>query len=96
MVQQGRLICDGIGWRRASVVWPSCKLWCTCRTAQATLKQKESELSLVAPYSKSYGRTTISSILGAEDGGKSLVRAELRRQIVATAVPANACHVGPR
>ncbi len=42
--------------------------------AQATLKQKEAQLSTVFPYSRSYGRTSINTILGAPDGGKSLVR----------------------
>ena len=41
---------------------------------QVTLRQKESELhSLVYPYSKSYGKTSISTVVGGPDGGKSLV-----------------------
>ena len=42
-----------------------------------TLKQKEAELSLVYPYSKSYGKTSISRIIGGADGGRSLVRWKL-------------------
>lgn len=40
---------------------------------QATLKDKEAQLSPVAPYSRSYGRTGVHTILGASDGGKSMV-----------------------
>ena len=40
---------------------------------QVTLKQKEAELNIVYPYSKSYGKTSISTILGGADGGRSLV-----------------------
>jgi hypothetical protein len=40
---------------------------------QATLKQKEAELELVAPYSRSYGRTLIRTILESEGGGVALV-----------------------
>ena len=42
---------------------------------QATLKAKEAEASLVAPYSASFGRTMINSVLGSPSGGASLVRA---------------------
>lgn len=42
---------------------------------QADLKEKEAQGSLVYPYSRTYGRTPVVSILGAADGGKSLVRA---------------------
>ncbi len=42
---------------------------------QATLKQKEAELDVVAPYSKSYGRTLVRTILESEGGGVTLVRA---------------------
>ncbi len=48
--------------------------------AQATLQQKEQQQpaqqpppALVAPYSRSYGRTHVARILAAEDGGLSLV-----------------------
>ena len=49
--------------------------------AQATLQQKEQQQQpaqqppspLVAPYSRSYGRTHVSRILAVEDGGLSLV-----------------------
>lgn len=47
--------------------------WC-CSVLQATLKQKEAELELVAPYSKSYGRTFVRNILESEGGGVALVR----------------------
>lgn len=40
---------------------------------QATLKDKENALNLVYPYSKSYGRTSVNTVLGGADGGKSLV-----------------------
>lgn len=43
---------------------------------QSTLKQKEAELNLVYPYSKSYGKTTTSAVLGRADGGKGLVRVD--------------------
>ena len=38
------------------------------RFSQLKLKQKENE-SLVAPYSRSYGRTLISTIVESDDGG---------------------------
>jgi hypothetical protein len=41
--------------------------------AQADLREKEANSELVHPYSQSYGRAMISSILGTSDGGKSLV-----------------------
>lgn len=45
---------------------------------ETSLKQKESQLNTVWPYSRSYGRSSISSILGAADGGKSQVGQTLR------------------
>ncbi|KAF5841787.1 hypothetical protein DUNSADRAFT_11103 [Dunaliella salina] len=45
---------------------------------QSTLQQKEAQLNTVWPYSKSYGRTTINTIIGAADGGKSLIGRTLR------------------
>ncbi|MEW5309490.1 MAG: hypothetical protein WDW38_001377 [Sanguina aurantia] len=48
---------------------------------QATLKDKEQELqgsSSVYPYSKHYSRTSINTILGAADGGRSLIGTTLR------------------
>jgi asparaginyl-tRNA synthetase len=45
---------------------------------QATLKKKEAELDLVAPYSRSYGRTLVNTILGAECGGLSFVGQTIR------------------
>ena len=43
-------------------------------TPEAQLKLQEKEHSnVVAPYSKSYGRTDIARILKASDGGISLV-----------------------
>lgn len=41
--------------------------------AQATLQQKEAQLTTVWPYSKSYGRSSINTIIGAADAGKSMV-----------------------
>ena len=38
------------------------------RFSQLKLKQKENE-TLVAPYSRSYGRTLISTIVESDDGG---------------------------
>ena len=40
---------------------------------QATLKKKEAELELVAPYSRSYGRTLIKTVLESESEGLSMV-----------------------
>ncbi|KAJ9504769.1 hypothetical protein QJQ45_007860 [Haematococcus lacustris] len=45
---------------------------------QTTLKQKEAQLQTVWPYSRSYGKTSISTILGAPDGGKSMIGTTLR------------------
>ena len=45
-----------------------------CHT-QASLKKKEAELELVAPYSRSYGRTLVKSVLEGESEGLSLVGA---------------------
>lgn len=42
---------------------------------QASLKKKEAELELVAPYSRSYGRTTVKNVLENESEGLSLVGA---------------------
>ena len=39
-----------------------------------TLKQKEAELNIVYPYSKSYGKTSLTTVLGGSDQGRSLVR----------------------
>lgn len=44
---------------------------------QATLKQKEAELDVVAPYSRSFGRTLVNTILESEGGGVALVRMQL-------------------
>lgn len=41
---------------------------------QTSLKKKEAELELVAPYSRSYGRTMVKSVLESESEGLSLVR----------------------
>ena len=41
---------------------------------QGTLKQKEAELKLVYPYSRSYGKSSIATVLSPADGGRSLVR----------------------
>lgn len=41
---------------------------------QVTLKLKEKELDTVYPYSRSYGKTSVVTILGSEDGGRKLVR----------------------
>ena len=38
------------------------------------LQEKQAKCELVHPYSASYGRAMISSVLGTADGGKSLVR----------------------
>lgn len=46
--------------------------------AQTTLRQKEEELELVAPYSRSYGRTLIRTVLQSESGGASLVGRTIR------------------
>lgn len=43
-------------------------------TPQASLRKKEAELELVAPYSRSYGRTLVASVLESESQGLSLVR----------------------
>ncbi|KIZ00208.1 asparaginyl-tRNA synthetase [Monoraphidium neglectum] len=45
---------------------------------QADLREKEANSELVHPYSQSYGRAMISSILGTSDGGKSLAGTKLR------------------
>jgi len=45
---------------------------------EVTLKQKEAELSVVYPYSKSYGRTMVATILESADGGKSMIGRTLR------------------
>ncbi len=41
---------------------------------QATLKEKEKALDTVHPYSRTYNKTSVSTILCAADGGRSLVR----------------------
>ena len=45
---------------------------------QIQLKKKEEEANLVAPYSKSYGRTLVSTILESESEGLSLVGRTVR------------------
>eukprot|EP00798_Chlamydomonas_sp_ICE-L_P002360 gene2360-8668_t len=45
---------------------------------ETTLKQKEAEMKLVYPYSKSYGKTAVNTIVGAADRGKSLIGRTLR------------------
>ncbi|PNH03491.1 Asparagine--tRNA ligase [Tetrabaena socialis] len=45
---------------------------------EATLKSKEKELATVYPYSRSFGKTSVNTILGAEDGGRKLVGQTLR------------------
>lgn len=45
---------------------------------QATLRRKEEEASPVAPYSRSYGRTLVATVLGAEGGGVGLIGRTLR------------------
>ena len=40
---------------------------------QADLREKEAKTDLVHPYSATYGRAMINTIIGAPDGGKSLV-----------------------
>ncbi|KAI8475840.1 MAG: hypothetical protein J3K34DRAFT_16650 [Monoraphidium minutum] len=45
---------------------------------QADLRDKEAKSELVHPYSQTYGRTMISSIVGAPDGGKSMAGTKLR------------------
>lgn len=45
---------------------------------ETTIKQKEAQQDLVWPYSRSYGRTSIKSVLGTEDGGKSMIGKTLR------------------
>jgi len=45
---------------------------------QSTLQQKEAQLNTVWPYSKSYGRTSINTIIGASDAGKSMIGKTLR------------------
>lgn len=47
--------------------------YCCCPRAQATLRAKEKELDAVYPYSRSYGKTSVSTILGSPDGGKRMV-----------------------
>ncbi|KAI7843684.1 hypothetical protein COHA_002584 [Chlorella ohadii] len=45
---------------------------------QTSLKKKEAELELVAPYSRSYGRTMVKSVLENESEGLSLVGKTIR------------------
>ncbi len=40
---------------------------------QASLRKKEDELELVAPYNRSYGRTMVAAVLESESEGLSLV-----------------------
>lgn len=47
-------------------------------TLQASLRKKEAELELVAPYSRSYGRTLVASVLESESQGLSLVGKTIR------------------
>jgi hypothetical protein len=59
---------------------------------QADLQEKEAKVDLVHPYSKTYGRAMISSILGMPDGGKSLVGgvhapAQLQQQLKRALTP---------
>lgn len=46
--------------------------------AQTQLKKKEDEVAHVAPYSKSYNRTMISTIVNSESGGTSMLDTPLR------------------
>jgi hypothetical protein len=45
---------------------------------QATLREKEAAADTVAPYGRALGRTEISTILKASDGGLSLVGRTIR------------------
>lgn len=45
---------------------------------EVTLKQKENELNLVYPYSRSFGKTALSSILNGADAGRSLIGRTIR------------------
>ncbi|KAL4441815.1 hypothetical protein ABPG77_003731 [Micractinium sp. CCAP 211/92] len=45
---------------------------------QASLRKKEAELELVAPYNRSYGRTMVASVLESESEGLSLVGKTIR------------------
>ena len=45
---------------------------------QATLKRKEAELDLVAPYSRSYGRTMVATVLESESQGLAHVGRTIR------------------
>uniref|UniRef100_A0A7S0RKV4 asparagine--tRNA ligase n=1 Tax=Chlamydomonas leiostraca TaxID=1034604 RepID=A0A7S0RKV4_9CHLO len=45
---------------------------------ETNIKQKEAQLNTVWPYSRSYGRTSIKTVLGADDGGKSMIGKSLR------------------
>ncbi|KAL4434001.1 hypothetical protein ABPG75_000442 [Micractinium tetrahymenae] len=47
-------------------------------TLQASLRKKEAELELVAPYSRSYGRSLVASVLESESQGLSLVGKTIR------------------
>ncbi|GLC38631.1 hypothetical protein PLESTB_000454300 [Pleodorina starrii] len=45
---------------------------------ETTLKLKEKQLDTVYPYSRSYNKTSVVTILGSEDGGKKLIGQTLR------------------
>ncbi|GFR40681.1 hypothetical protein Agub_g1272 [Astrephomene gubernaculifera] len=45
---------------------------------ETTLKLKEKELDTVYPYSRSYNKTSVGTILGSEDGGRKLIGQTLR------------------
>jgi asparaginyl-tRNA synthetase len=45
---------------------------------QTELRKKEDEAALVAPYSRSYSRTLVNTILGSDSGGASLVGRTIR------------------
>jgi asparaginyl-tRNA synthetase len=46
--------------------------------AQLQLRKKEDEAALVAPYSASFQRTMVETVLGSESGGAALVGRTLR------------------
>ena len=63
--------CSGRAALRIPARAPNCS-WLPTHP-QASLKKKEAELELVAPYSRSYGRTMVKSVLENESEGLSLV-----------------------
>ena len=63
-------VCDHV--QLCISIGPDCSMTWDCAVLQVQLQQKRAEADSIAPYSRSFGRTLVSSILAAE-GGLGLV-----------------------